>query len=142
MRPYSRLIIVAGALFVRGTAAAQTTARTPELPYERGCHGNAIQMRIDGFTKLPTAYPLVTEVEAGSPAALAGLQVGDSLVSQSGVEFTDGVPPQRYAVGDTIRLVVRRGGRNHPVVLVLGRATVSADGSSGSRVCRPAPRGK
>ncbi|MBD0319871.1 MAG: hypothetical protein ICV87_06045 [Gemmatimonadetes bacterium] len=139
MRLYSLALIVAGGVSLGGTAAAQITVRTRDAGYERGCRGHTIELQIDRFTRVPAAYPVVAAVEAGSPSARAGMQVGDSLVSQDGVDFTAGVPPRRYAVGDTIRLVVRRGGRNHPLLLVLGRAPVPGDSASGA-VCRPAAR--
>jgi hypothetical protein len=53
----------------------------------------------------------VTEVDAGGPADLAGLQVGDSLVSIDGIPMTDLRAQQRQrraAIGETRDLVVAR----------------------------------
>src|SRR5437870_10565731 len=113
------VLIVALTLAAR---AAHTQA--PGAPYERGCRGDAIRGRatMHGTQVVPTAYPVVTRVQPGSPADRAGLQVGDTIVAQGGVDLLAGEPPaQRFAVGDTIRLTARRGGRVRAVVLVMGR---------------------
>ncbi len=138
MRFSSLSLFVAGGLCTAGTAAAQTTVATPATSYERGCRGMAIDMQMSRFSPgVPAEYPVVTLVEPGSPAAVAGFQVGDSIASQDGVATTDGARPRRYAVGDSIRSVVRRGGRNVPVLLVLGRRGKSGEGAAATEVCRP-----
>lgn len=67
----------------------------------------------------------VISVEAGSPAATAGLQVGDRLKSVNGVAVTDtkgSIAMHRPAVGDVWPYVVSRGGQD--VSLQVGNAAL------------------
>jgi putative radical SAM enzyme (TIGR03279 family) len=52
--------------------------------------------------------PVISEVAEGSPAFLAGLQIGDILVSINGVEPLDVIEYQQLTDGPTVELLVRR----------------------------------
>jgi S1-C subfamily serine protease len=66
---------------------------------------------------------LVASVEDGSPAATAGVNAGDILVEVAGAPVTD-PDALRLALGDrpgeTVALVVVRGGAVHNVTVTLG----------------------
>jgi S1-C subfamily serine protease len=72
----------------------------------------------------------LTTVQAGSPAAGAGLQVGDVLTTIDGVALTNGQTLggiiQTHTVGDTLTMVVIRSGQSMTLHLTLGaRPTTS-----------------
>ena len=52
--------------------------------------------------------PVVSEVAEGSPAALAGVEVGDTLVSVNGIEPLDVIEYQQLIDGPIVDLVLRR----------------------------------
>jgi putative radical SAM enzyme (TIGR03279 family) len=56
------------------------------------------------------SYPTILEVVPGSPAAVAGLLVGDELVAVNGVAPTDVIEYQQLVDDDDPELVVRRAG--------------------------------
>jgi S1-C subfamily serine protease len=68
---------------------------------------------------------LVLEVAADSPAAQAGLQVGDRIVAVEGERLTAATDLAaiiaRYRPGDTITLTVLRDGREQAIQVRLGR---------------------
>jgi regulator of sigma E protease len=101
----------------RTTAIALVDGRTIEVPVPQDDEG--------GFAAglLPLTEPLIVDVEEGSPAALAGIQPGDRIVSIDGeevVSFADVVqfvrdrPDQRIPVQ-----VERAGGDGEPERLSL-----------------------
>jgi serine protease Do len=69
---------------------------------------------------------VVTRVEAGGPAARAGLQVGDRIRKVNGREVNSVDDAQRgiygAAVGDRIRLTIERAGRRLDLSLTLAEA--------------------
>jgi len=66
--------------------------------------------------------PTVTSVTAASPAARAGLAVGDELLSIDGHEPRDVIDFQRLADGDDIDVVIRRAGAALPRRVRVGKA--------------------
>jgi S1-C subfamily serine protease len=139
-RRHARLLLAAAALTAPVAARAQPAAPGAPVATERGCRGDEIRVSaaMKGPVGWPTAYPVVTRVQPGSPAERAGLQVGDTIVTQGGVDLLAGRPPaQRFAVGDTIRMTVRRDGRTRAVALVLGRLSPPGAGAGRARGCRP-----
>lgn len=68
---------------------------------------------------------VVINVEAGSAAARAGVQVGDVLVSMDGTTIPDRETLNRLVAtkrwGDTATLVVDRSGRSHTLMLLFRR---------------------
>lgn len=135
-----RMVMMAAAVMLPARGLAAQAAATPV--YERGCRGDEIQATINGTFGTVESYPIVSYVQAGSPAGVAGLRVGDTLVTMDGVDLMQAtLPKRRFAVGDTIRLSVRRTEGKKDVALVLGRRDSTARDAEGRRVCRPvAPR--
>lgn len=133
-------VIVCSCTALAGRAGAQgtpvdTLAKRP--PYERGCRGDGASITLSATFHAPLTYPVVNDVDPQSPAGVAGVQVGDTIVAQGGVDLLQGRPPlHRYAVGDTIHLVVHRAGTPHDIAIVLGRRTPATPGTAA--VCRPA----
>jgi membrane-associated protease RseP (regulator of RpoE activity) len=65
----------------------------------------------------------VTSVEDGSPAAIAGMQVGDQLLSVAGRSMDDADasgPLGRADIGETRAIVVDRGGQETTLELTFG----------------------
>lgn len=137
----AQFVVLAGAallsLWSSDAATAQEVVQIPQPSgYERGCRGDEITAHLSRLTGRPTSYPVVTAVESGSPSEAAGLQVGDSLVAHGGVDVTKHrPPPQRYAVNDTVHLVVRRAGQDRKLAVVMGRRDLPND-AAGRGVCR------
>jgi len=127
------VVLAAGARL----ASAQG-APTPQGAPVAGCRGYTISTTTDGLTGLPAVYPTLTSIQPGSPAALAGLQAGDSVVAVNGIE-TLAYDPDRdkpRAPGDTVAMTVRRGRTDVTLRVVLGaRAAAVAPDSVG--LCRP-----
>ena len=121
---------------VASAQAGSTGAPTPPV---RGCQGHETSNEFDGVFLVPTRHPVVSRVQAGSPSALAGVQVGDSLLSMNGVDLMTslkGRPPlSRFAPGDTLVLVLQRGTQQVPASVVLG---IKQEGTSeGASACLP-----
>lgn len=73
--------------------------------------------------------PVVAEVSPGSPAALAGLRVGDTLIALDGVSLVTemgGVRLGKLEPGQTIRMAFRRGYEGS-ATLVSGRQGEGSD---------------
>lgn len=99
-----------------GTSLGVAGLRTVELPASAG----------DGSRGLYTAECLVSGTVVGSPAALAGVQAGDRLVSFEGVECAgwDFFQQRIVAAGDKGgALVVQRGAELKTVRLAMADAT-------------------
>jgi len=71
----------------------------------------------------------IASVEPGSPAATAGLQAGDRLISVAGRDFTKGIPRLDDVLEPGRRIVVRiqRDGLERDVPLVVGQGTPRMD---------------
>jgi membrane-associated protease RseP (regulator of RpoE activity) len=82
-----------------------------------------------GIVGAPTGgtFPVIN-IESGSPAASAGVQVGDTLLSVNGVSVADSLPLARVAPGQALTLELRRDGRNRTITLFAiarpGRAAI------------------
>ncbi|RMG17191.1 MAG: PDZ domain-containing protein [Planctomycetota bacterium] len=93
-------------------------AKKPEGPKERGFLGIYLRQNEAG-------QPVVDGVMAGSPAAKAGLKVGDRIVGVAGKEAKD--PSTliallgRYGVGERVPLDIERDGKRKTLSAVLGR---------------------
>ena len=86
----------------------------------------------------PVAFPVITAVPPGTPAALAGLRVGDSIVTVAGQDSRERPKGRRFfAPGDTLALTVRREKVDIPIVIVFGRTRQGGTESAATRVCRP-----
>ncbi|MEE8491647.1 MAG: PDZ domain-containing protein, partial [Acidimicrobiia bacterium] len=63
------------------------------------------------------SYPTVSEIVEGSPASIAGLSVGDELISICGVLPSDVIEYQQLVDESDIDLTVRRGGLEWEVTI-------------------------
>lgn len=123
-------------LMAQAPSALPTVPPASGTPYERGCRGDAFEGTLSILDGSMASYPVVTKVPPRTPAAVAGVQVGDTIITQDGVDLLEAKPrPRRFAVGDTIWLGLRRGAPVHLVPLVMGRWI--NDSAGGARVCRP-----
>lgn len=93
------------------------------IPYMGLGYSDPVQAAENGQ---PYTQPglLITTVQAGSPAATAGLKQGDVITSIDGATMTNsstlGGFIQSHAVGDTLTIVVMRGTQSVTVHLTLG----------------------
>ncbi|MEP6622408.1 MAG: PDZ domain-containing protein [bacterium] len=96
---------------------------------------------MDAIFHTITAFPIITIVPPGTPAALAGLQVGDSIITVAGRDSREMPSGERrfFAPGDSLTLTVRRRQTDIPIVIVFGRMVEESTGSAVTRACRPAP---
>lgn len=112
-----------GAALAASPLAAQVAAPPPP-PEPKGWIGISYESEKvqEGLRIRPVSR--VVEVRSGSPAAGAGIRVGDVLVSINGRTWEEqyaskGAPAIR--AGEPVRLVVDRGGRQQEIRLVAGR---------------------
>jgi hypothetical protein len=103
------------------------------------CQGHAWSSKRDVHTGELIEYPVVTEVQTRSPADIAGLQVGDTLVALNRTEMLGAARPFSTppVAGDTIQMRIRRNGTEHNVQLVVGRRVRLSQTSEEPPVCRP-----
>jgi S1-C subfamily serine protease len=129
MKKVSALLVLCAA-----PAAAQTTVPVPQQP-GAGCQGFSFRMESSSIFGVHD-YPQITAVRPGSPAEASGLRVGDLLVKRDDYDLlSDAPPPSRPPVspGDTVRLLVRREGRDQALRMVVGEIVAGPDGAM---VCR------
>lgn len=134
--PNRKPFLLLAALLLTSRAAAAQTIQLAEPRAGTICQGYSFEITTSSLFGIHD-YPLVTEVGAGSPAARAGLRVGDRLVSVNGRDqLRDDTPPRRPAPGDSLRLVVRRGQEELPLLMIVGELRPDA---AGRLVCDPNP---
>lgn len=129
-------------------AAAPPAASRPAGSRPAGCRGTSTQTSsytltgTDGKSYTFPSYPVIAEVQPGSPAALAGFRFGDRLILQNGHDVIADAPPPAFA-GDTVVFTVRRDGNMVPLTVVMGRWDPPDEAPDVTRVCRPptAPSG-
>lgn len=68
-------------------------------------------------------YPLVRHVYSGSPAARAGLQVGDQILRINGRDGTEPTAYHNPRIGEQCTLLVQRGTRQVEISYVLSART-------------------
>jgi S1-C subfamily serine protease len=121
-------VCVALALALPGAACAQSRSSV-EAP-GRASLGFAYSSNLidDASGALKWAdYPVVRHVYGGSPAAQAGLRVGDQILRING---RDGTEPKAYhnpRIGERCTLVVQRGTQEVEISYVLTARTWPAD---------------
>jgi S1-C subfamily serine protease len=75
---------------------------------------------------------VVTQVQTGTPAAQAGIQVGDILVSIDGVTLENGQTLggvlQRHRAGDQVPVTLRRGGQTINATVTLAERPANLNG--------------
>ena len=90
-----------------------------------GIQGESFSPFYQHFYRMPAGL-YITEVEAGSPAALAGIQEGDLLLTMDGESVTgpDTLNRLLYAhqVGDSVELTVYRNGSQGTATVTIGEA--------------------
>ena len=134
------MIVLPTALPAQTPAAAAGQSRPP------GCRGivldtNPIILAREGAPPLEWPdYPVIEEVQPGSPAALAGMRFGDRIILQNGRDVVGNPPPPALA-GDTVAFVVWRNGAEIPLTVVLGRWDPPDEAPGVTRMCRPVTRG-
>ena len=131
--------IMLGHLIASKQLKAQETA--PGTSRERGCRGDQMTFSMDAVFHTITGFPLITAVPPGTPAALAGLQSGDSIVSVVGRDSRETPKGERplFAPGDSLALTVRRRQTDIPIVIVFGHMVEEGVGNAAVRICRPVP---
>ena len=134
--PYSAIavMVICSSVMANQRLDAQATPASGE----RGCLGHEMTFALDAFSSMAD-FPVIAVVPAGTPAALAGLQAGDSVVRLSGRDSRE-MPtgqPRLFAPGDTMTLTVRRQKADFRIVLVFGRTLEEGSGGVTTRVCRP-----
>jgi S1-C subfamily serine protease len=96
-------------------AAARAQARARAEARRRGWRGISFSTR-DG-----SRWAVIDDVFPGSPAAKAGLQEGDTLVTWNGSsDVASSVGRRPLQPGEAVKLRVRRGGRDRDVTVVAG----------------------
>jgi membrane-associated protease RseP (regulator of RpoE activity) len=134
--PYSAVavMVVCSSFLAHPRLDAQATPTSSE----RGCRGDEISITVDVLGSMAD-FPVITVVPPGTPAALAGLHAGDSVVSLGGRDSRERPtkPLPFFAPGDTLKMTVRRGQTDLPIVLVFGRTLVERSGGATTRECRP-----
>lgn len=121
----SSILVLSLALGTAACAHAQQGTPPPAQPPQRTLSGTMVNPNPPrayfglGLQQRAPEPPLVAEVESGSPAAKAGLLVGDVLVSvdgrdarERGLLFPGAVPGKSY----TLRVI--RGGAEREIVIV------------------------
>lgn len=120
---------------LRGEDVAVPTATLRRVVDELAAHGG-VRRGYLGVGAFPAQLPpslaqlagrdrgaLVASVEDGSPAAVAGIIIGDIIVEVAGVPVSD-PDSLRFALGDrpgeTVALTVLRGGAKHALTATLG----------------------
>ena len=110
-------------------ATALIAHQTIRIPYVGLGYTDPVQAASNGQ---PYRQPglKITAVQPGSPAAGAGIQVGDVLTSVDGAALTNGQTLggviQSHTVGDTLSLVLIRNGQNVSVSVTLSARPASA----------------
>jgi S1-C subfamily serine protease len=117
--------------------ARQQRVRAVEAAPAQGWLGLVLNYTRTGSGRRTEEHAVITAVHPGSPAARAGLQVGDSLVRFNGrTDVEAQVRALRLQPGDTVRVRVRRQGqRDRDVVLAADRRPTTV-------AFRPGPGGR
>jgi PDZ domain-containing protein len=148
LSPSVSTLAAALALLLLPTAlAAQTTGSTPNASRPPGCRGTSSQtsaITAPGANGEPLVfpdYPVIVDVQPGSPAERAGMRVGDLVLVQDGRDLIANPPTEPRLAGDTVRFVVWRAGAEVPLTVVLGRWDPPEEAPGVTRVCRPVEAG-
>ena len=103
-------------------SAAQATLSAAALKQPVACRGDVGQNNASTLDVVyPRAYPVISAVAPGSPADVAGIKVGDTILEQNGADLVRDTPRRKLSPGDTLALKVRRGSSEQQLTLVLGR---------------------
>ena len=90
-----------------------------------GIRGETVDVFYQLYYMMPAGY-LITSVESGSAADLAGVEPGDILLSLDGTRITDGDTLTsllyNYTPGDVVSVIIYRSGMQYNVKLTVGEA--------------------
>lgn len=128
------LLLVAGALAAPCAASAQQTITVAPATPPRGWIG--LGWRLDPNFVIragqprtrAAAFPMVSRVDPGSPAATAGLRVGDAIVALNGVDSRNGPLFTRIEPGVRYVVRVRRGDEERELALTVAPPAPVATG--------------
>lgn len=131
------LLLLAGALAAPSIASAQQTITVAPTAPARGWIG--LSWRLDpsfviraGQPRTRAAgFPTVSRVETGSPAAAAGLRVGDAILSLNGADSRDGPLFSRVEPGTRYVVRIRRGDEERELTLTVAPPAAVAMTSGG-----------
>ncbi|HEX8696332.1 MAG TPA: PDZ domain-containing protein [Longimicrobium sp.] len=143
----STLAAALALLLLPAALAAQATPSTPNASRPVGCRGTSSQtsaLTMQGVNGQPIVfpdYPLIVDVQPGSPAERAGIRPGDMIVVQDGRDLIGNPPTQPPLAGDTVRYLVRRNDTEIPITVVLGRWDPPEEAPGVTRICRPVGTG-
>jgi C-terminal processing protease CtpA/Prc len=131
------LALIASPLIAR--AQAFIVPPSPDID-KYGCTGFAYNVTLAHLTRTAETMT-VTRVDSLSPAAVAGLQPGDSIVMINGVALGDAPIGShwRKAIGTKNASEVRRAGATRAITLVTGQLGPEPTRADEHRVCRPVP---
>ena len=91
-----------------------------------GLSGEGVSSFYQFYYRLPSGM-YIESIEEGSDAAAKGLEAGDILISVDNVRVSSmddlRLLLSNYAVGDTVQIVIYRGGRQYTADLILHEAT-------------------
>jgi C-terminal processing protease CtpA/Prc len=124
---------------VPALAHGQTFVAPPGPDIDKyGCTGFGYRVTLAHVTRTAETMT-VTTIDSLSPAALAGLQVGDSITAINGVGIGDGPigAHWRKPVGTSYVLNVRRDGADRAISLKSGRLGPEPTRADQRRVCAP-----
>jgi hypothetical protein len=135
------LLLAPAALAAQTTGTPQNASRPPGC---RGTNSQSSSLTLPGLDGKPVEIPSygeVVNVQPGSPAEIAGMQVGDMVLLQDGHDLVANPPTQPRLAGDTVQFVVLRAGAEVPLTVVLGRWDPPQETEGVTRVCRPVQPG-
>jgi len=148
LTPSVSAALTAVALLALPAAVHAQAAAPPAASRPAGCRGTSTQTSsytmtgTDGKNYTFPSYPVIAEVQPGSPAERGGFRFGDRLILQNGHDVVADTPPPAFA-GDTVVFTVRRDGNLVPLTVVMGHWDPPTEAPDVTRVCRPqtAPSG-
>jgi hypothetical protein len=126
-----------GALGFSGFTPQPGGARRLLFGFALECSKCQPSNRRGGFGAGPMAiwhydeFPRIAAVVAGSPAARAGIQLGDLLLDVGGASIMTDAGAEAFSAlrgGDTATLTLERNGKSYNATLVLGRGFGTARG--------------
>jgi predicted metalloprotease with PDZ domain len=82
-------------------------------------------------------YPVIEDVQPGSPAETGGMRPGDKVLMMDGRDLVVSPPTKTFLAGDTVQFVVWRNDAEVPLTVVLGRWDPPQEAEGVTRICRP-----
>ena len=123
--------------------AAQAAGQEPAPTRPPGCRGTMASTasvsapRPNGPPIEWDDYPVIEDVQTGSPAESAGMLPGDKILMMDGHDLVASPPTKTFLAGDTVQFVVWRNNTEVPLTVVLGRWDPPEAPEGVTRICRP-----